>query len=719
MRARVYGIGRGRPGARSSSSAGFDASVEQIFAALLPGRPRWSCAAAEPWGPRELAERHRELAASRSRTCPPPFLHRWVAARPDGAAPALRRGLAPAARSCWPEAAGCWSRSPLAGCRLLNRYGPTEAVVTATFARGARRTTARPGRCRSAGRCRARGAGCSTGRQAGAGGVPGELCLGGPGWPAATWAGRSSRPSASSPTRSGAPGRAPLPHRRPGPAGVPDGALEFLGRVDHQVKIRGFRVEPGEIEAALAAPSRGARGGGAGRRERAEEPAARGVRGAGPAGRAPRPSSSARAPAGGYMVPVGLVRPARAAPHANGKVDRPRSPAERRRPAPAGGGSGDAPRDAGRGAAGRDLGRACWAASGSGIHDDFFALGGHSLLATQVVARSRASSGSSCRCARCSRRPPWPGSRRGADRAARREAGAAAAAGVRAGDGPAALLRPGAPLVPGAARAGQRGLQRARRGAPQRAAGRRRLWPPPSARSSAATRSCAPSSVATGGGLAARSEAGGAAAERVRLVDLVGLPRHEQEAERPRPARRPARPFDLARGPSARAPPAARRPRSTACSSPPSHRRGRLVAGRASWTSSTRPLRGGQRRSPELPVQYADFAVWQREWLQGEVLERQLAYWRGRLAGAAGAGAARRPAAAGGPGPPRRALRSLRPARGAGRRRSSSSPGARARPPSWPSCGAFQALLRRYTGAGRRSRWARPWPTAAGPRSRA
>jgi amino acid adenylation domain-containing protein len=36
---------------------------------------------------------------------------------------------------------------------------------------------------------------------------------------------------------------------------------------------------------------------------------------------------------------------------------------------------------------------------------------------------------------------------------------------------------------------------------------------------------------------------------------------------------------------------------------------------------------------PELPVQYADFAVWQREWLQGEVLEGQLAYWRERLAG--------------------------------------------------------------------------------------
>ena len=36
----------------------------------------------------------------------------------------------------------------------------------------------------------------------------------------------------------------------------------------------------------------------------------------------------------------------------------------------------------------------------------------------------------------------------------------------------------------------------------------------------------------------------------------------------------------------------------------------------------------------ELTLQYADYAVWQRGWLQGEVLERQLDYWRGRLAGA-------------------------------------------------------------------------------------
>ncbi len=35
----------------------------------------------------------------------------------------------------------------------------------------------------------------------------------------------------------------------------------------------------------------------------------------------------------------------------------------------------------------------------------------------------------------------------------------------------------------------------------------------------------------------------------------------------------------------------------------------------------------------ELTIQYADFAVWQREWLQGEVLEKQLGYWREQLGG--------------------------------------------------------------------------------------
>ncbi len=37
---------------------------------------------------------------------------------------------------------------------------------------------------------------------------------------------------------------------------------------------------------------------------------------------------------------------------------------------------------------------------------------------------------------------------------------------------------------------------------------------------------------------------------------------------------------------------------------------------------------------PELPIQYADYAAWQRQWLSGEVMEERVAWWKDRLAGA-------------------------------------------------------------------------------------
>jgi non-ribosomal peptide synthetase component F len=48
----------------------------------------------------------------------------------------------------------------------------------------------------------------------------------------------------------------------------------------------------------------------------------------------------------------------------------------------------------------------------------------------------------------------------------------------------------------------------------------------------------------------------------------------------------------------------------------------------------TAALEGGESALPEPAVQYADYAVWQREQLAGETLDRQLAYWKDRLGGA-------------------------------------------------------------------------------------
>lgn len=44
-------------------------------------------------------------------------------------------------------------------------------------------------------------------------------------------------------------------------------------------------------------------------------------------------------------------------------------------------------------------------------------------------------------------------------------------------------------------------------------------------------------------------------------------------------------------------------------------------------------LKGQPSPLAELPLQYGDYAVWQRQWLQGEVMEQQLCYWRRQLGG--------------------------------------------------------------------------------------
>lgn len=84
-------------------------------------------------------------------------------------------------------------------------------------------------------------------------GAAGEICIAGVGVGGGYWR-QEERTSASfvqNPYRSG--GSAPMLYKT-GDLGrwLPDGNLEFLGRLDSQVKIRGFRIELGEIESSLA-----------------------------------------------------------------------------------------------------------------------------------------------------------------------------------------------------------------------------------------------------------------------------------------------------------------------------------------------------------------------------------------------------------------------------------------------------------------------------------
>ncbi len=170
---------------------------------------------------------------------------------------------------------------------------------------------------------------------------------------------------------------------------LPDGNLEFLGRIDDQVKVRGFRIELGEVEAVLR-----------------EHPAvqdavvtARGdmlvgyviTTGAGtetpPADLRAMLRTHLRARLPEYMVPAAFVVVEAFPLSPAGKVDRRRLPApdETRRDGTA---EYVAPRtetESKLAAMAAELLRL----ERVGVEDNFFELGGHSLLATQLISRIR------------------------------------------------------------------------------------------------------------------------------------------------------------------------------------------------------------------------------------------------------------------------------------------------------------------------------------------
>ncbi|MEA2690883.1 MAG: hypothetical protein QOJ16_270, partial [Acidobacteriota bacterium] len=123
------------------------------------------------------------------------------------------------------------------------------------------------------------------------------------------------------------------------------------------------------------------------------------------------------------------------------------------------------------------------------------------------------------------------------------------------------------------------------------------------------------------------------------VLDLAGLPRAAGEAETHRRVREESRrPFDLERDLALRAALVRRGPEEHFLLFTMHHIAsdgwsiGNLIREMAALYGAFQA--GLPPPLPELPIQYADYAAWQRGWLVGEVLERQLAYWRRQLAGA-------------------------------------------------------------------------------------
>jgi amino acid adenylation domain-containing protein len=463
-------------------------------------------------------------------------------------------------------------------------------------------------------------------------GVPGELCIGG----VQLARGYLNRPDLTAErfvpdARGGVSGGRLY---RTGDLGRyrADGSIEFLGRLDFQVKVRGFHIELQEIEACL----------------RSVEGVADATVVALPDGHGAQrlvaywtkaPPSHATGEAlkerlrellPDYMIPSAFVALEKLPLSPNGKVDR------KALPAPDFGSASEREFAEPATATERSLAAAWQRVLGIrrvGRHDDFFQLGGHSLLATQVVSIVRTelereipllalfeSTTLSELAARVDAAPA-----RGLSAVVPRQHTSPAPAsfqqerlwlvdqlepGSAAYNMPAALELRGVLDVPALAQAMQAIVNR--HGALR------------------TTFALHEDSVVQ------------IVAERLPLelgrTDLSERSPSEREGEiRRRVFEWAAAPFDLARGPLVRA--------HLLCSGPNEHvlllALHHVVADGWSVGIFVRELAaayeafafGRPLALPELPIQYADFAAWQRGWLSGTVLEKQLLYWKQALAG--------------------------------------------------------------------------------------
>ncbi|HET7461733.1 MAG TPA: amino acid adenylation domain-containing protein, partial [Longimicrobium sp.] len=409
----------------------------------------------------------------------------------------------------------------------------------------------------------------------------------------------------------------------------PDGTVEFLGRMDFQVKVRGFRIEPAEIEARLTDL--------AGVREAvvmAREDTPGDTRlvaywvGEGVDAEALRAHLAAVLPA--YMVPSAYVRLEQWPRTPNGKLDRKALPAP----------EGDAYAALGYEASVGETESALadiWAEvlglPRVGRHDHFFELGGHSLLAVRVISRVRQVLGVEVALGELFNHPVLKDFARELETAARSGLPPIEPA-PREGRVPLSFAQQRLWFLEqlgGLGSAYHIRKRRRLRGELDRAALVRAL------EEIVARHEALRTTFAQVDGVPEQRIAPPDAGFHLVEHDLEG--RADAEAELDRLTAEEARaPFDLERGPVIR---------------------GRLVRladddhvllvtmhhiVSDAWSSTVffgelstlyAAHREGREASlPALPVQYADYALWQRQWITGDVLQRQADYWTRTLAGA-------------------------------------------------------------------------------------
>jgi amino acid adenylation domain-containing protein len=414
-----------------------------------------------------------------------------------------------------------------------------------------------------------------------------------------------------------------------------NGKIEFIGRADDQVKVRGYRVELGEIRAVLDEhqwvkqsvvvaheDERGVKrliGYVVGEKEATAAELKRYVR--------------ERLPE--YMVPEAILILDELPITANGKIDRKRLPSAK-----------DADRQLDHEYAGRrtpveeilvGIFEEVLKVDRVGIHDNFFEIGGHSLLATQIISRVRNTFGVEIGVGSIFEKATVEGLARGVEEAMRagRQGEALPLARVpREGRLPLSFaqqrlwfldqLMPNDPFynVP----------------RPLRLEGKLDLE---------ALEFVINEIIRRHEVLRTRIEVvEGEPAQvidewqprRLEVEDLTSLSQKEKEEEVRRIAREDAETgFDLSKGPLLRVKALKLEEDEHVVLFTMHH----IVSDAWSVGILIKEVgaiyqafsRGESSPIPELEIQYADYAVWQRNWLQGEVLERQLGYWRQQLAG--------------------------------------------------------------------------------------